>query len=650
MNRLYIPALSRSVRYDRVLSSFSPEALAFAGRGVEALMRNRGHMRLLVHAVLSEQERTAIQGGQNMTSLLTDKLLSQLDAVDVRTGQRLELLGRLAADRMLDFRIILPEQEGKHSNPAISSHSQPSFGILTDAEGNQLCFYGSVDESFYDGDHNYEQLVVYKSWEPGAPFLQVIRQYYERLWDGKEPGWRSMNLPEVVVDRMAQFRCRDTSVHDHRGDSFSGKSNLNSDLREMLLSQFLRDVPSFPAGDLKPFQEGKRPEKEKPFENRTTLENPESCGLPLLRWEAGLPDPVVVYYHLKADGIRPLNAVTELEQVFDERNIDNGPSVLSEMKAREHFHALLKSREDVKGKSQQTAQQQELKGLANAACRVLVKAALCDIAKSRHATLFDEDLLNAAFDTATINRQKKKGYPFSDLMSLLNVEGKLKLSSEDPFLREVEGKPQEKIRAIEVKLMEEGRELLKKWAVLKDKRPVEQAHPLLTVQKYFLTVQKERPRLILLIAPPRGERFTRYLPFYTWDTVVDKYFRSGNAREEGWMEVGIGRTLNKSMFVIRNEGRAMEPLISEGHFSVFESNIKGSMEGSIIMFYCRNAYDPDSNGHLMIRRLNKIDTCKETGAYREIILEPLHPDYQRIHLRDVDHQDFKIIGHYVSGV
>ena len=652
MNGLYVPALSRSIRYDRVIGSFSPDALAFAGRGVDALIRNRGHMRLLVNAGLTDEEMTHVREGRGMTDFLKEKFLAQLDAADSRTSQRLEVLGRLAAEKILDVRIILPEQISRPHNKAgvRGNHTQPSMGIFTDAEGNQLCFYGSVDESLYTGDQNYEQLLVYKSWEPGAQYLHVIRQYFERLWGGKEPGWRSLILPEAVTNRMIQFRRGKIPAHDRPGDVFSGKSDLDGDIREMIVSQFLRDIPNFPRNDAKQSRD-ESPQKEgNPLTDQTALENPESCGLPLLRWEADLPDPVVVYYHLKTDQARPLESVAELEKVFDERIMADGPPVISEIKAREHFYALLKSREDVRGKSLTKALQQEVQGLANAVCRVLVKAALCDVARSRHATLFDEDLLNAGFDAATISRQKKKGFPFSELMSLLNSEEKLKLSPEDPFFHEVEDKPKEKIQAIEAKLKEEGRDLIKKWVALKDKRPLEQIHPLLTVQKYFMTVKKERPRLILLVAPPRGERFTRYLPFYTLDTIADKLVRGGNVREEGWMEVGIGKKLNKSMFVVRIEGRAMEPLISEGHFSVFESDIKGSVDGAILIVHGKDIYDPDSNGHLVIRRLRSIDTSAETGNYREIILEALHPDYQPLHLKDIDKNDFKIIGRYISGV
>jgi hypothetical protein len=650
LNSLYLPALSRCVGYDRTTGIFSPQSLAIAARGVDGLIRNRGKMRLLVGAGPAYHDLAAVQSVQESAEILKDNYLSILENVDKRISQGIDVLGWMAAEKALEIRVILPQQDIRHPGITTSvNFDQPRIGIMTDSEGNQLGIYGTVDESTYTKDQNYEHLVIFKSWDPSAIYLQVIRQQFERLWEGKEPGWRSLMLPEAVIDRLIQFCPRKAPVRERGEDAFTLKSDLSPDIKEMIILQFLRDVPCFP------FENMDNPGKNKhagdaKSQVTAALGNPESCHLPLVRLEVDLMEPMVVYYHLQTNQISPLRSVKELERLFQERVCEEGALAASEIKAKEHFIGLLKTRDDLQVKDNRTAEQRKLFDLMKAGERLLIKAALCDIAKSKHATLFDEDLLSAGFDEATILRQKKKGLPYSELIAWVNQDDHVKPASDDAFWREVDGKPLKKIRAIEVALMEEGRDLLKKRSDLKSKRPAEVQLPVIMVRKYFIAEQKEKPRLNLIIAPPHKERFTRYLPFYSMESAFDKFVQGRSTGEDGWMEVEIGKKLQKSMFVIRIGGQAMEPLISDGHFAVFDSDIKGSIEGAILFVYGKDIYDPNQGGHLTVRRFRSIaaDTKKET--HREITLDPLHSDYERIQLKNIENDAFKIIARYVCGV
>ena len=50
----YVPALECAVHYDRSTGYFTAPALALAMRGIEGLVRNGGHMRLVVGCTLSD--------------------------------------------------------------------------------------------------------------------------------------------------------------------------------------------------------------------------------------------------------------------------------------------------------------------------------------------------------------------------------------------------------------------------------------------------------------------------------------------------------------------------------------------------------------------------------------------------------------------
>jgi len=63
LHDFYIPALERSVRYDRSTGYFSSSALAIAAAGVARFIRNGGKMRLLCGAQLSRDDVAAIKNG-----------------------------------------------------------------------------------------------------------------------------------------------------------------------------------------------------------------------------------------------------------------------------------------------------------------------------------------------------------------------------------------------------------------------------------------------------------------------------------------------------------------------------------------------------------------------------------------------------------
>ena len=72
----YVPALSRSVRYERSSGFFSSTSLSIASRGVAHLIRNKGRMRLLVGAKLSEQDVKAIEKGHDLAGRVSQSMLA----------------------------------------------------------------------------------------------------------------------------------------------------------------------------------------------------------------------------------------------------------------------------------------------------------------------------------------------------------------------------------------------------------------------------------------------------------------------------------------------------------------------------------------------------------------------------------------------
>ena len=76
VDEFYVPALERSIQYDRIAGYFSSSALAVASQGIDALLENDGEMRLVVGTKLYTTDRPIFEA-------LTDDLYTQ-----TRFGQR----------------------------------------------------------------------------------------------------------------------------------------------------------------------------------------------------------------------------------------------------------------------------------------------------------------------------------------------------------------------------------------------------------------------------------------------------------------------------------------------------------------------------------------------------------------------------------
>ena len=86
LHDFYIPALQRSVRYDRVAGYFRSTSLAAASQGFSALVGRQGQMRLIVGADLDPDDVRAILHGSE--ERLAARLNAELDGASRLAGGR----------------------------------------------------------------------------------------------------------------------------------------------------------------------------------------------------------------------------------------------------------------------------------------------------------------------------------------------------------------------------------------------------------------------------------------------------------------------------------------------------------------------------------------------------------------------------------
>ena len=240
LNGFYIPALSCSVRYDRTAGFFSSTALAVAAAGVARLIAGGGTMRLLVGAQLSEADVQAIEQGRTLPDVVAERLVAALsEPQEAVMRRRLEVLAWLVAAGRLEVRVVLPKDERGRPLPApqAEGYFHAKTGIFTDRYGDQVAFSGSVNESETAWLHNYEQFMVFRSWDASRAYVAEIAGQFERLWQGQEPGWIALDVPEAARRRLLQFRPSAPPQSDPAEPSPSEAR------REQVLFQFLRDAP-----------------------------------------------------------------------------------------------------------------------------------------------------------------------------------------------------------------------------------------------------------------------------------------------------------------------------------------------------------------------------------------------------------------------
>ena len=165
LDELYVPALSRAVRYDRCCAYFSSRVLSVAARGFGGFIQNlltlgedipKPAARLLVNEQLDPGDLNALLASGDASQLI-EKLLKQfVTPKDALEKNRLEMLAWLVASGWLEVRVGLM----RHTRGL--SHAK--FGIITDIHGDSLAFMGSDNETGQALIENYEEIEVRPSW------------------------------------------------------------------------------------------------------------------------------------------------------------------------------------------------------------------------------------------------------------------------------------------------------------------------------------------------------------------------------------------------------------------------------------------------------------------------------------------------------
>lgn len=205
VEQFYVRALESAVRYDRSTGYFTAPALTLAARGIEALVRNQGRMRMLVGCTLNEDEAQAIIRGENLKETAAASLLKMpLVPPDANAHAALELLSWMVAKGFLEVKVAIPCDSNRHPVPGIGLFHEKA-GVIEDKTGDRLAFSGSVNETAQGWKHNWESFHVFCSWKAGVEHIEAEEKSFATLWSDQSPRAMVFDVPEAIKKALMRF-------------------------------------------------------------------------------------------------------------------------------------------------------------------------------------------------------------------------------------------------------------------------------------------------------------------------------------------------------------------------------------------------------------------------------------------------------------
>lgn len=204
VNEFYVPLLAEAKYYDRIAGFFTSASLAIAARGIAGLIKNKGKVRIIACPRLDEKDAEVINAVTECPDeYLSKQLLSDLENIeDDFQKDHLRALGWMIANGYLEMRLALVKKKSTDEADFNSLFHQ-KIGIMTDIEGNQLSFSGSINETASGWLTNIEEFKVFRGWEIGQHnYLYADIKRFNDFWNELRTNVIIKNLPDAVREKL----------------------------------------------------------------------------------------------------------------------------------------------------------------------------------------------------------------------------------------------------------------------------------------------------------------------------------------------------------------------------------------------------------------------------------------------------------------
>ncbi|MCR4566936.1 MAG: DEAD/DEAH box helicase family protein [Pseudobutyrivibrio sp.] len=195
----YYPILRIAKTYDRAVGFFSSTALVTIADGLLPFVNNGGTMRVIASPKLSDEDVLAIKEGYERRENIIARAIERelYEPKDFREENRLALLTMLIEDERLQIKIATVGSYGMYHE---------KIGIFSDAQGNEIAFSGSMNETYTAMNINYESIDVFCSWKDINEYERVRKkkEAFDLLWDNKDSEvdvQEFVNVDEIIIQK-----------------------------------------------------------------------------------------------------------------------------------------------------------------------------------------------------------------------------------------------------------------------------------------------------------------------------------------------------------------------------------------------------------------------------------------------------------------
>lgn len=208
VRQFYVPTLNVATSYDRAVGYFTATSLAIVSRGLKSFASRGCRIRLIASPQLFEEDIAQIDRGYEIRTVLEQAAVRALSTENERLLDGLSVMGRLIATGQLDIKLAFVESEH-----GIGIYHE-KIGLLRDADGNQIAFTGSANETHGGLVSNFETIEVFRSWHPGeGDRAERIARDFEDLWSDKTSRLRIVAFPEVAAEALVKLARERPEAH-----------------------------------------------------------------------------------------------------------------------------------------------------------------------------------------------------------------------------------------------------------------------------------------------------------------------------------------------------------------------------------------------------------------------------------------------------
>lgn len=200
--QFYLDALCNSSSFDLLLGYFSSSAINLLSLGFASFIYSGGKMRAVINNVLSENDKKAIEIGQEKNSFSTlynfHNIRELKESLDEYGKHFFECFAWLIANDRIEIKIIKPK-----IGRGIAHYKS---GVFKDGE-NAISYKSSCNFTYYGFIENLEELECRLTWDENQSKRSVEKQIkdFEKIFGGDSDNIEYLNIKDIVAAIKNEF-------------------------------------------------------------------------------------------------------------------------------------------------------------------------------------------------------------------------------------------------------------------------------------------------------------------------------------------------------------------------------------------------------------------------------------------------------------